>query len=69
MAFMFKYYFALIIFMPVFFMCQDLFAYPARFLIIIPLALWGVFALTATEVWVCEGVLKYRRFLFWRQIF
>jgi len=67
-AFLVKYLAAFIALVPAALSSEGLFAYPARIVIIVPLALWGFFCLTATEVQACEQVLKYRRFLFWKQI-
>lgn len=67
-AFLVKYLAASIALVPAILSSEGLFAHPARIVVVVPLALWGLFCLTAIEVRACEQVLKCRRFLFWRNI-
>lgn len=68
MAFLCKYLTGGIVFVAAVFMAEGLFRYPARIPFVIALVLVGLFFVTATEVWAREDALKYRRFLFWREI-
>jgi hypothetical protein len=68
MAFLFKYWLALILFVPAIATIKDVMAYPVDIVIVVGFALSGFFCLTAAEVQAHEEILKYRRFLFWKQI-
>jgi hypothetical protein len=68
-VFVFKYWAALLLFAAAFFMAgDDLFAYPARIPVVLALALWGFFSVTAVEVRIEPNSLMYRRFVRWQAI-
>jgi hypothetical protein len=67
-AFLFKYWFAFLLFLADFFLLKGISGYPARIPIVLALTLWGLFCLTAAEVRGHERYAEYRRFLSWKQV-
>lgn len=69
MGFVFKYWAALVLFVGAFLIAgRDLFDYPARIPLVLALATWGLFSLTAAEVRMSKDSLMYRRFLRWNAV-
>jgi hypothetical protein len=68
-VFVFKYWAALLLFASAFLMAgDDLFTYPARIPVVLALAFWGLFSVTAAEVRIEPNSLMYRRFVRWHRI-
>jgi hypothetical protein len=68
MAFLVKYFLGSMALIPAILSAKGLFAYPARVVFIVPVALAGIFCLTSAEIWAEQHSLKYRRFTSWKHV-
>ncbi len=68
MTFLVKYFASAAFFAFAVIMMDGVLIHPARIIPAILSAVFGLFCLTAHEVWATENVLKYRRFLSWKQV-